>query len=71
MTRAEQIEEGKKQVLSLLTKEFQTTKAIQQAGIKQGMFNNWNSYNKYLEILEKEKKAERIKTTAGILWKKK
>jgi len=69
MTREEQAKEGKSQVLSLMTKDFQSTKAIKEAGIKKGFFNNWTSYNKYLEILENDSKVERIKTTAGILWR--
>lgn len=71
MRNPEKHEKNKTEVFNLITKDFQTTKAIKEKGIKAGLFSNWTSYNKYLNNLFEENKLEKVKTTAGILWKKK
>jgi hypothetical protein len=54
-------------VLKLVKKyTFLSTSQIQQEGIKLGLWKNWNTYKKYLDILLEENKIECFKKS-GII----
>jgi hypothetical protein len=69
MSREEQTIDNKAKVLSLVTKDIQSTKSIRDDGVQKGMFKNWSTYDKYLNVLFVEKKVSKIETRTGIFWK--